>query len=53
MRDILAAYGAVRREDIRGMRAPFLAVSSVLARGMSLIIASAEVGVTFLQNFVK
>jgi hypothetical protein len=26
--EILAAYGGVRLEDIRGMRAPFLAVSS-------------------------
>lgn len=26
--EILAAYGGVRMEDIRGMRAPFLAVSS-------------------------
>lgn len=26
-REILAAYGGVKQEDIRGMRAPFLAVS--------------------------
>jgi hypothetical protein len=26
--EILAAYGGVRMEDVRGMRAPFLAVSS-------------------------
>jgi hypothetical protein len=26
--EILSAYGGVRMEDIRGMRAPFLAVSS-------------------------
>jgi hypothetical protein len=26
--EILSAYGGVRLEDIRGMRAPFLAVSS-------------------------
>lgn len=27
-REILAAYGGVKMEDIRGMRAPFLAVST-------------------------
>lgn len=26
-REILSAYGGVKQEDIRGMRAPFLAVS--------------------------
>lgn len=26
-RDIMAAYGGVRAEDIRGLRAPFLSVS--------------------------
>lgn len=29
-REILAAYGGVKQEDIRGMRAPFLAVRQFL-----------------------
>lgn len=43
--EILAAYGGVRMEDIRGMRAPFLAVSSVhinLQYTMTVILYNLE-----------
>jgi len=36
-REILAAYGGVRQEDIRGMRAPFLAVSFILEKSVFLL----------------
>lgn len=39
-RDIMAAYGGVRAEDIRGLRAPFLSVSFCLIPGNRKFIHS-------------
>lgn len=40
-REILAAYGGVHLEDVRGMRAPFLSVSSFFIEALNLVVFSA------------
>ena len=37
-RDIMAAYGGVRLEDIRGLRAPFLSVKSKLNNAIKWLV---------------
>ena len=51
-REILSAYGGVRMEDVRGMRAPFLAVSSnVVITDLYMVFLSTILNISQLRYF--
>ena len=50
-REILAAYGGVHLEDIRGMRAPFLAIGVIALYSSLVLIIINTINIPFLNFF--